>query len=221
MRVALAIAALIAAPLTAAADEPAPSAPSAPPPTAGLPGMPTPTPTPAPTGGAPGDTPSTTAPAPAPAPAPAGDAPDPAYDTRNFPAPKGADVVIVSYGERSRKNVLMLGGIAAAGVVFGAVGLYFHLDSRSASNEVSSNKPTGEPWTPERADTYDRVHSSSVAAGVFYGIGGALLLTSAVMYIVTEPKEEKTVIHPHYDPKPTALVAPTRGGAMIGGAWRF
>jgi len=183
-----------------------------------------PTPTPAPSGGAPGDTPSTPAPAPAPAPA---DKTDPAYgdrpnyETRNFPAPKGDDVVIVSYGERSKQNVLMLGGIAVGGVIFGAVGLYFHLDSRSASDDISSHKFTGEPWTPDRADTYDRVHSSSVTAGVFYGIGGALLLTSAVMYIVTEPKEEKTVIHPHYDPKPTALVAPTRGGAMVGGAWRF
>lgn len=221
MRVALAIAALIAAPLTAAADEPAPGAPSAPPPTAGLPGVPTPSST---TTGSTGDAPASTTPAPAPAP---DSKPDPAYgdrpnyDVKNFPAPKGADVVIVSYPERSKKNLLTLGVLAAGGVILGGVGLYFHLDSRSASDDVSTHKFTGEPWTPERADTFDRAHSSSVAAGVFYGIGGALLLTSAVVYIVTEPKAETTVIHPHYDPKPTALVAPTRGGAVVGGAWRF
>lgn len=225
MRVALAIAALIAAPLAAQAqdDAPAPSAPSAPPPTAGLPGMPNTTGTQP--SGAPGDT--------APAPAPTGEqtAPvptvptDPAYgdhrDTRNFPAPRGKDVVIVSYPERSKKNLVVMGGLAAGGLIASAIGLYFHLDANSAVDEVSTNKFTGEPWTPARQDTYDRAHSSAVTAGVFYGIGGGLLLATAVMYIVTEPKPETMVIHPHSDPKPTALVAPTRGGAMVGGAWRF
>ena len=57
----------------------------------------------------------------------------------------------------------------------------------------------------------------TLVAGVFYGIGGALLLTSAIAYIATEPKAETTVIHPHA----AALVAPTNGGAIVGGAWRF
>jgi hypothetical protein len=56
---------------------------------------------------------------------------------------------------------------------------------------------------------------------VFYGIGGGLLLATAITYIATEPGPETIVIEPHVSRKPTALVAPTRGGAIVGGAWRF
>ncbi|HEY5923989.1 MAG TPA: hypothetical protein VIV11_20055 [Kofleriaceae bacterium] len=208
MRVALAIAAMVAVPITAAAQQP-------------------PAPVPAPT--------SAPAPAPAPAPEPAGEpqpeAPqpnvDPAYgerpsqDVRDFPAPRGKDVIIVSYPERSKKNVYVLGGLAVGGVLAGALGLYFHLDSRSAIDEVGANKFTGETWSPAHQDTYDRARSSSIAAGVLYGLGGGLLLASAIAYIATEPKPETMVIHPHASPKPTALVAPTAGGAVVGGMWRF
>ena len=34
-------------------------------------------------------------------------------------------------------------------------------------------------------------------AGVLYGVGGALLIATAITYIVTEPEAETTVIHPH------------------------
>jgi hypothetical protein len=219
MRVVVAIAAMVAAPVLALADEPA-------------------TPT-APVGGS---TPAPTAPAPASAPAPApaepptaapGETPvadpkvDPAYgekpeyDTRNFAAPRGKDVVVIAYPERTRKSILVMGGLAAGGALFGAVGLYFHLDSRSASNDVSAHENTGVPWSAAKADAYDRAHSSAVTAGVLYGIGGSLLLATAIVYIVTEPEAEKMVIHPHVDDKPSALVAPLPGGAMVGGAWRF
>jgi hypothetical protein len=216
MRFALAIAAMVLAlgtPITAAAEEPAPTAvPGIPGPGVNVP-QPAPTPTPAPAEtSAPGDT------------APKA---DPAYGDYNHPATgelppaRGKDVVIIAYPERSKTNMFMLGGLAAGGLLMGAVGLYFHLDARSASDEVAANSFTGEPWSPERQEVYDRAHSSSTAAGVFYGIGGALLLASAITFIVTEPKPETMVIQPHRDPKPTALVAPIKGGAIVGGAWRF
>jgi hypothetical protein len=219
MRVAPAIAAMVSAlvigaPTIALADEPAPT------PVPGIPGpgVNVPPPTPAP------------APAPQPAPAPPGDtAPktDPAYgdynnpDVRDFPAPKGKDVIVVAYPERSKRNIITLGGMAAGGLILGAVGLYYHLDSRSAADEVGAHSFSGEPWTADKQAAYERAHSSSVTAGVFYGIGGALLIATAITYIVTEPEAETMVIHPHTDPKPTALVAPIKGGAVVGGAWRF
>jgi hypothetical protein len=218
MRFALVIAAMVSAPMlgaprTAAADDPAPTA------VPGIPGpgvnVPAPAPTPAP------------APAPAEPPpaAPADTAPpgDPAYnpDVRNFPAPKGKDVVIVAYPERSKSNMILLGGLAATGAIMGAVGLYFHLDARSASDEVAAHNFTGQAWTADKQETYDRAHSSSTTAGVFYGIGAGLLLAAAITFIVTEPKPETMVIHPHSDPTPSALVAPIKGGAIVGGAWRF
>jgi hypothetical protein len=216
MKFVLAIAAMVSAPIvgvpmTAAADDPPPTS------VPGIPGpgvnVPAPAPAePVPTTRAPGDTAPKT---------------DPAYDdfsnpdVRDFPAPKGKDVIIVAYPERTKTNMIVLGGLAVGGVVAGAIGLYFHLDSRSAAEQVSGHGFTGEIWNTEKQDARDRAHSSSVTAGVFYGIGGGLLLATAIAYIVTEPEAETMVIHPHSDPKPTALIAPIKGGAVVGGAWRF
>lgn len=204
MRAVLAIAAVLAAPITAAADEPAPAPASAP--TDGS--------------GAPGETPATEAPAEAPKVDPAyGEHPE--HDTRNFPAPRGKDVIIVSFPERSQTNVVTIAALAAGGALAGVVGLYFHIDSRSAADELSSKRFTGEPWTADHQDTYDRAHRSSVVAGVMYGIGGGLLLASAIAFIVTEPDPETMVIHPHSSTRARASIAPTDGGAIVGGAWRF
>jgi hypothetical protein len=219
MRAVLAIAAILAAPVTATADEQTPTpAPVAPAPAPALPA-------PSDGGGAPSETPATAPQPEQPVDGPTG---DPAYgehperDTHSFPAPKGKDVVIVSYPERSKTNVATIAGLAIGGVLVGAVGLYFHMDSRSASDEVSAHRFTGEPWTAEHQDSYDRAHSSAVAAGVLYGIGGGLLLASAIVYMATESEPETMVIHPHSAPaRARALVAPTNGGAIVGGAWRF
>jgi hypothetical protein len=206
---------IVGAPMTAAAEEAPPtSVPGIPGPGVSVPAQtPTPTPAPAePATAAPGDT---------------GPQADPAYgdfnnpDVRDFPAPKGKDVVIVAYPERSKTNLITMGALGAGGVILGAVGLYFHLDARSASDEVAANGFTGQPWSADKQATYDRAESSSTKAGVFYGLGGALLLATAITYIITEPSPETMVIHPHTDPKPTAVIAPTKGGALVGGAWRF
>jgi hypothetical protein len=202
----LAIAAILAAPVTAAADEPAPA------------------PAPTESGSAPGETPAT---APQPEQPVEGPKTDPAYgehpelDTRDFPAPKGKDVVIVSYPDRSKTNMATLIGLAAGGAVVGAIGLYFNLDSQSAADDVSAHKFTGEVWSADHKETFDRAHSSAVTAGVLYGVGGGLVLAAAIAYMVTEPKPETMVIHPHSSSHARALVAPTNGGAMVGGAWRF
>src|SRR5687768_13725597 len=211
MRLALALAATIAVPVTAVAEE------APPPPPEQLPAGPAPA-EPAPTT-APGETPPKVDPA-------YGDYPDrtlpePADGRKNFPAPRGKDIVIVAHPDRSKSNITVLAALGGGGVVFAAVGLYFHLDARTATSEVEASKFTGEPWTRERQATYERAESSSMLAGVFYGIGGALVLATAITYIATEPKAETITIHPYANPKPVALVAPTRGGAMVGGMWRF
>jgi hypothetical protein len=157
-------------------------------------------------------------------PAPEQPAPDPAYGEKPerdladggagyFAAPKGKDIYIKQYPDRSRANVIGLWTTAGAGVVLTGVGLAFHLDYRSKANDLSSDRFTGEPWTAERQATFDDAHSSSVMAGVFYGLGGATLLAATIAFIVTEPKVVTIVIHPHVDPK--------NGGAMIGGGFSF
>ncbi len=130
-----------------------------------------------------------------------------------------ADVVIEIPGDRSIENKLFLGGLAGAGLIAGALGAYFHLDSSSATDDVSSNKFTGHAWTAEDQELVDRADRSRSRAIVGYSVGGVLLIGTIVAYIVTAPKSEKAVIHPHGRGSPT--VAPTEGGAMLGGMWRF
>lgn len=134
---------------------------------------------------------------------------------------KGREIVVRYHPDRSKRNMVTLASMAGAGVLIGAVGVYFHVDARSASDEVSARNTTGLTWSAARQDTYERAESSSTIAGVAYGIGGALLLATAVAYIVTEPEMETKTIHPHEQGRPIALVAPTPGGALLGGAWRF
>jgi hypothetical protein len=173
---------------------------------------------------APGETPPSETPAAEPLPGvdPAyGGHPEPNHDVRDFPAPTGKDVVIVSYPDRSKKNMVTLAILGGAGAVTAALGLYFHMDARSSANDVAADNYTGEVWSDAHDETYDRAYRSSIAAGVLYGLGGALLLATAITYIATEPDAETMVIHPRSNPKASALVAPTRGGAIVGGTWSF
>jgi len=171
--------------------------------------------------------PSQTIPAPAPAPAPPEGQPEPAVDpayggpNERAGVRRTRDIVVKYHPDRSRENITMVALLGGAGLLFGGVGLYFHFDSRSASDEVKSQRYTGQTWTQEREDTFDRAHRSAAIAGVAYGIGGALLIATAVAYIVTEPPLETLVIHPHTSPKPVTIVAPIPGGAFVSRGWEF
>jgi hypothetical protein len=181
---------------------------------------------------------------PAPQPAPAADVPpppaepkvDPAYGERpdeHESAPRmgpnerigmrrGRDIVVRYHPDRTRENITMLALLGGAGLLFGGVGLYFHFDSRSATGETQARVYTGRTWTPERQETYDRAHRSAGIAGVSYGIGGVFLIATAVAYMVTEPKMETVVIHPHTNGKaPSAMVTPLPGGAFVSRGWEF
>ncbi len=226
MRAVAGLVALVSLTAPAFAEDPAPVAPPLP-------------------QGPPSSVPPSTAPAPAPTDAPPADAPpaapapkiDPAYSERpdahesstrmgpdeRIGMRRGRDIVVKYHPDRSRDNVTMLALLGGTGLVFGAVGLYFHFDSRSATDEVKANRYLGRTWTPERQDTYDRAHRSAAIAGVAYGIGGALLIATAVAYMVTEPGLETLVIHPHDNGRPssTTMLAPLPGGAFVSRGWEF
>lgn len=140
-------------------------------------------------------------------------------DNPEFRVRPKRDIVVTVPGDRDARNIALVAGIAGAGAVFSAIGVYYHLDSKSAADEVSTKHPTNLPWTADDQAAVDRAHGSGIKAGVFYGIGGAVLIGAIVTYIVTEPKSETTVIHPHYAAVP--VVAPAPGGAVLGGAWSF
>lgn len=129
------------------------------------------------------------------------------------------DIVIEIPGERTMEQKVLVGGLAGAGVIAGAIGVYFHLDSRDAADEVSSDKFTGHAWTTEDVALVDRADRSRTRAIVGYSVGGALLIGAIVAYIVTDPPSETAIIRPHG--KGSAMVTPIEGGAMATGTWSF
>jgi len=181
-------------------------------------------------------------PPPAPAPAPPTPVPeqppsappaDPAYggrpdttvtnaDSGDIPGLRRGNQIVVRYTpDRSKQNITLLAALGGTSVIAGAIGLYFHFDSRSSADEVSADRFTGHAWTPDRQKIYDDGHSSRNVAIAAYSVGAALLLGTAIVYMVTEPDVVETVITPKPQPRAAALVAPTRGGAMVGGTWSF
>lgn len=131
------------------------------------------------------------------------------------------DIVVRYHPDRTRENMLMLAALGGAGLVFGGIGLYFHRDATSAIDAVAADRFTGDAWSSRHQDDYDRAYSSSIVAGVTYGIGGALLLATAITYIVTEPEMQTRVVRPYSNNRPISYVTPLRGGAFVGRGWTF
>lgn len=129
------------------------------------------------------------------------------------------DIVIEIPGERTMEQKVLVGGIAGAGLLVGAIGAYFHYDSSQASDEVGSAKFTGHAWTAEDRALVDQADRSRTLAIVGYSVGGALLIGAIVAYVITDPPSETAVIHPHG--RGSAMLTPTPGGAMAFGTWSF
>ena len=135
--------------------------------------------------------------------------------------PRGAaagdphDIVVEIPGERSTTNIIVLGGVTGAAAIAGIIGVYFHLDSRTISNDLSSSKATGKAWTPDDVKKESQASDDRTRAAVAYSIGGALLVGAAVAFIVTEPTSEHRIITPH------TAVQPTQGGALVSHWWSF
>jgi hypothetical protein len=120
-------------------------------------------------------------------------------------------------GERSRDNKLLVGGLAAGGLLVSALGVYWHLDARDASSAVESAEFTGKAWTAEQVGLVDRADRSRTRAIVAYSLGGAILIGTIVTYIITAPKSETTVI------RTGVAVAPVEhgSGGMVTRMWSF
>jgi hypothetical protein len=156
--------------------------------------------------------------------------PIPIQDTSNEPPPvqenyekptlkepiRPREIVIDVPGVRTPSQKIVLGSLIAAGVIGSAVGLYFHMESRSAANEVSESVFNGKTWTPERQDRFDDGERAKSRAAVGYAIGGAFVVGALVALIVTEPSTERAVIRPRH-----AGVVPVPGGAIAGAGWSF
>jgi len=128
------------------------------------------------------------------------------------------DIVIETPGERSTNAKILLAGLVGAGLVVGGSGVVWHLDSREASDELSTGKFTGKAWTHEDIALFEQADRSKTRATIAYSIGGALLIGAAIAFIVTDPGSETTVITPS---RTTPTVSGTEGGAVLGGMWSF
>jgi hypothetical protein len=168
----------------------------------------------------PGETPA--APPPSAPPSAPPSPPPPAVPADGTPIVPNAprDIVIVTPGSRSTTTIIVLASVAGAAVVMGGIGVYWNLDAQSAANNVSASMPTGLPWTAADQQEYERAHDSSVKAGVFYGIGGGLLIGAVVGLILTVPPSTKSVIHPSMA-RVVPTLSPAHGGGVFGGAWSF
>lgn len=131
--------------------------------------------------------------------------------------PRGKDLVVDVPGERSRTNMLALGGVAVGGLLVGALGVHFNLDAKAAADDASSQRFTGTAWTDKQDALVDRAARQSTRAGICYGIGGALVAGAIAAFIITEPKTERTIIHT----QPAPAFVPVPGGALLGGTWSF
>jgi hypothetical protein len=126
------------------------------------------------------------------------------------------EIVVDIPGVRPTQTKLMLYSLAAASVIAGGIGLYYHLDSRSAANTVSRSLFSGETWTQDRQDRLEEGERSKTRAAVAYTVGGLFVTGTIIALILTEPKSERTVIRPRH-----AGIAPTPGGAVAAAGWSF
>lgn len=130
---------------------------------------------------------------------------------------RSREITVEIPGERSRNNKIMCASITAAGAIASAFAVYWHLDSRDASNELSADAFTGEAWTPEKVALVERADRSKTRATVAYSIGGALLIGAIATWILTEPESETAIIRTG-----GVTVTPTfDGGGMVTKLWSF
>jgi hypothetical protein len=119
---------------------------------------------------------------------------------------------------RTTRSKVITAALVGAGLAVTAVGVYYHLDSRSAASEVSADHLTGQAWTHALADAQDRADRSGTRAIVSYVVGGALV-TSAVVYLwATRPDSREVTIAPR---RAAPVIAPTSSGLVVGGSWTF
>ena len=130
---------------------------------------------------------------------------------------------------RSRENMILIGSLLGGAVVFGGVGLLFHLHSRNQADEVSADTGdhTGLVYTEAvDATRRDAERSGKLAIGG-YAVGGGFLIATLVVYIVTDPGTEtiqvgdETEQPPAPTGRPQVLVEPTPGGGVVGAAWTW
>ena len=128
--------------------------------------------------------------------------------------------------ERSTQQRILIASLFGGSVLFGGVGLLFHIDSKNKSDDVSTDagRHTGRVYTEELDDTRRAALRSRNFAIGSYAVGGGLLIGTFIAYLLTDPGQEVVHVGTEADAGAAGarvLLEPTDGGALVGGAWRF
>ena len=189
---------------------PAATTPATPPPatTTAPPAPPAPTATPPATTSAPTTQVTTTPAHPVEAPA----RPQPAPPRLTPPPPRAAAPALhpaapLLADHHAGMTTLRKVGLAsgAAGVVAGALGVFFAVHSKSISDQLDG---WSMPGGPAQRSLQSEGENASTRGWIFGGVGAALVFAGAALYVLGAPAAEHGV-----------AIAPTRGGAEV--AWGF
>lgn len=135
---------------------------------------------------------------------------------------------------RTTRQRIVLGALFGGAALASGIGLAFHLDSRSKSNDVTeTGELSGRTYDPAVDATRRGALRSRTRAIVAYGIGGALAAAGVVALILTDPgshevkvgKKKQESVPPPTVPVSLLDVQPVllRGGAgvQLRGTWSF
>ncbi|RMH41686.1 MAG: hypothetical protein D6689_10355 [Deltaproteobacteria bacterium] len=125
---------------------------------------------------------------------------------------------------RTRGQKIVLASLAGATLAAGGLGLYFHLESKRASDEVSrfSGDHSGLVYTDEvdrrRRDALD----NRTRAIAMYATGGVLLVGTVAYFIWTSPDPvERSYADDAEEAGRQTWWTPVPGGAVAGASWTF
>ena len=130
----------------------------------------------------------------------------------------GGGVLVRKDRSRTRRQKLLIYGLAGGAALFGGLGAYFHYDSKSIADELSADSDQHQRWSPELQDKYDRGQLDGKLAIAGYAISAGLIAATIVVVIKTDPGTELETIGPG-GAKPVADVVP--GGATVGASWSW
>lgn len=123
--------------------------------------------------------------------------------------------------ERNTRQRVLIASLFGASILFGGVGVLFHIDSRNKSDEVSTDagRHSGRIYTEELEDTRQAAIRSRNLTIASYSVGAGFLVGTFIAYLLTDPGQE--TVRVGTEAASRVMVAPTRGGALVGGAWSF
>jgi hypothetical protein len=123
--------------------------------------------------------------------------------------------------ERTFRQKMLIASFGAGALVVGGVGVLFHLDSRDKADAVSaSGNHTGRIYDGDVDDTRRAALRSRALTIASYGLAGGLLVTTLVLYVVTDPGTE-TITLDEAQARLPITIAPVTGGAVADLAWGF